>query len=466
MEIAFIGGARRVTGSLHMLTVGGARVLLDCGLNEGRREEARRLNLEMAQLGREADALILTHAHMDHAGNVPTLVRAGFGGHIWATAATRDLCAAMLRDSAHLQEADAAYLNKKKRKAGQPLIEPLYTQADAEASMRHFVGVAYHRAFAVAPGVEFSFLDAGHILGSALIRLSLSEDGRRVTLGYTGDLGREKLPIVRDPELLPGVDYLILESTYGSRDNESPEEARLRLEQVVNETYRRGGKLIVPAFAVGRTQELVYDLYVLREERRIPKLPIFVDSPLAVDVTEIFRLHPECYDEQMRSLLERDGYGPLGHNHVRYVRSVEDSKELNFLREPAIIISASGMAEGGRILHHLKHNIGDERNTILFVGYQAQHTLGRRILDGAQAVRIFDEEYPVRARVESIAGYSAHADRTGLLSYAEAVARSGNLQGIFLVHGEEEAITALAEGLRERGLGPVMVPAPGERVPL
>ncbi|NPV08672.1 MAG: MBL fold metallo-hydrolase [Anaerolineae bacterium] len=466
MKLTFVGGARKVTGSMHLLEVNRTRVLLDCGLTHGHRGEAYQTNVEQAALGAHADALVLSHAHIDHSGNIPTLAKQGFTGDIWSTSATRDLCAAMLRDSAHLQAEDAAFLNKRRRAHGEPPVEPLYGRADADACMGLFVGINYGRSFSVADGVRVTFLDAGHILGSALTLLELQEKGRRLRLGYTGDLGRADLPILRDPEQLQDVDYLIMESTYGGRPGQSPDEARMILKRVINETYARGGKVIVPAFAVGRTQEIVYDLYVLRQERKVPDIPVYVDSPLAVDATEIFRLHPECYDREMAEILERDQFGPLGHSQVRYVRRVDDSKELNFLREPAVIISASGMAEGGRILHHLKNNLGDERNTVLFVGYQAENTLGRRIQDGASEARIFDDVYPVRARVESVQGYSAHADHDGLVAHAERAARSGRLRGIFLVHGEDDASLALSEALKQRGLPGVTVPKPSEEVTL
>lgn len=466
MKLTFVGGARKVTGSMHMLQVNGSKVLLDCGLTHGHRNEADHINMDQAELGGKADTLVLSHAHIDHSGNIPTLAKRGFNGNIWCTAATRDLCAAMLRDSAHLQEEDAAYLNKRKARKGEPRVEPLYTRADADASMEFFVSINYERAFPVADGVRVTFRDAGHILGSALTILDLEEKGRRVRLGYTGDLGRPDVPILRDPQAIEDVDYLIMESTYGGRPTQTPDEAKAILRRTINETYNRNGKIIIPAFAVGRTQEIVYDLYLLRQERKIPDLPIFVDSPLAVDVTEIFRLHPECYDKEMAELLERDQYGPLGHNHVRYVRRVDDSKELNFLREPAVIISASGMAEGGRILHHLKNNIEDKRNTVLFVGYQAEHTLGRRIQEGAPTARIFDGEYTVRAQIAGIQGYSAHAGHEGLVRHAEKAAESGRLKRIFLVHGEDEATLALSAALKERGLPAVSVPAPQEEFTL
>lgn len=466
ITLLFAGGVRTVTGSMHILKTGQAQVLLDCGLFEGSRRLAYERNQAQPKLGVEADVLLLSHAHIDHSGNIPTLVKAGFQGNIWTTAATRDLCAAMLRDAGHIQEEDAAYLNKKHQRRGEPPLRPLYTSKDADAAMRYFVSINYDRPFPVAPGIEVTFLDAGHILGSALLYLEIHDGERTLRLGYTGDLGRHGQRILRDPELVRGLDYLVMESTYGARSHEAIDQAQATLRRVVAETYRRGGKVIIPAFAVGRTQQVVYDLYLLSKEKSLPRLPIYVDSPLAVDATEIFRLHPECYDEEMLALLEESRFGPLGFSQVKYIRSVDESKELNFLREPAIIISASGMAEAGRILHHLKNNIEDERNTILIVGYQAENTLGRRLQDGAKRVRIFDEEHVVRARVESIEGYSAHADREELIAYAEAVAKGSDLRGIFLVHGEEEATLSLLEALRGRSLPNVVAPQPMETVAL
>lgn len=466
MRLQFIGGAGSVTGSMHLLSTTDARVLLDCGLHEGSRGRARDLNEAQAVRGADADTLVLSHAHMDHSGNIPTLVRAGFSGSIWSTPATRDLCVAMLRDSAHIQEEDARYLNRRRDRRGEPPVQPLYTPQDAAACIDSFVSVSYGRAFDVAPGVRMTFTDAGHILGSALTTLEVREKGRTVRIGYTADLGSAGQPILRDPELMQGLDYLILESTYGARSRENGSRARQALRSVVRETHRRGGKVIIPAFAVGRTQEVVYDLYMLDKERDIPRLPVYVDSPLAVDITEVFRLHPECYDEEMLAELQRDRFGPLGARQVHYVRAVEESKELNFLRDSAVIVSASGMVEAGRILHHVKNNVGDERNTILFVGFQADNTLGRRILDGASKIRVFDQEYDVRAHVEYIEAYSAHADRDQLIDYAMAVAAAGHLKGVFLVHGEDEATTALAEALKDRGLPNVQTPAAGDAVDL
>ncbi|MDH7485654.1 MAG: MBL fold metallo-hydrolase [Anaerolineae bacterium] len=462
MPLTFLGATRTVTGSMHLVEANGARLLLDCGLFQGRRKETYERNLNFPFDAAGIDGVILSHAHIDHSGNIPNLVKQGFQGPIWCTSATRDLCAAMLRDSGAIHEQDVAYVNKHRQRQGLPPVEPLYTCQDAEASLPHFVTIGYGRPFAVAPGVRLTFLDAGHILGSAITVLDIEEKGQARRLVFSGDLGRPGLPILRDPEKVQQADVLIMESTYGNRTHESREEAERTLRRVINDTYRRRGKVVIPAFAVGRTQGLVYALHRLADAHKIPDLPVFVDSPLAVNVTEIFRLHPECYDEEMREFLNSDHQrDPFGFRRLRYIRDVEDSKALNFRQDSAIIISASGMCEAGRILHHLKNTIGDPANTILFVGFQAEHTLGRRILDGQERVRIFGEEHLVRADVESIEGYSAHADQGELLGWLQGFDRQ-RLRQVFLVHGEEEAALVLAEEVRALGVQEVRVPEWGE----
>jgi metallo-beta-lactamase family protein len=466
MRIQFLGAARTVTGSMHLLMVNGSRILLDCGLFQGRREESFERNRNLPLQAESVDTLILSHAHIDHSGNIPSLTKAGFEGNIYATPATRDLCSAMLRDAGHIQEYDALYVNKKRARQGLPPVEPLYTVEDATDSLRYFISVGYDRPLPVGPGVKLTFRDAGHILGSAITLLDLEEGNQRIRLAFTGDLGRKGMPILRDPSLVEDVDYLIIESTYGDRLHDPVEIADQELRDVVVNTYRRGGRVIVPAFSVGRTQELVYALHRLTRARDIPELPIFVDSPLSVNVTEIFRLHPECYDEEINQFIAAgNGRDPFGFHRLTYIRSVERSKELNFLREPAIIISASGMCEAGRILHHLKNNIEDQRNTVLIVGWQAPDTLGRRLVERQAVVKIFGEEYRLHARVETINGFSAHADRAELLEYAQQM-EPRRLKGIFVVHGEESASLALADGLRDIGAKQVAVPRPGDVVEL
>lgn len=466
MKVQFLGAVRTVTGSMHLLTVNGSRILLDCGLFQGRRQESFERNRNLPFDARTITALILSHAHIDHSGNIPTLVRNGFGGNIYTTPASRDLCAAMLRDSAHIQEEDARYVNKKRVKKGQPLVEPLYTVQDATSSLESFVSVGYNRPLPVVPGVTLTFYDAGHILGSAITVLDVEEGDQKRRLAFSGDLGRKKMPILRDPQPVENVDYFIVESTYGNRFHDPIEETEQALRDVVVDTYRRGGKLIVPAFSVGRTQELVYALHRLTEGHDIPNLPIFVDSPLSVNVTEVFRLHPECYDQDLnRFIAPQNHRDPFGFRRLTYIRTVEESKELNFLREPAVIISASGMCEAGRILHHLKNNIEDARNTVLIVGWQAPDTLGRRLVERQAVVKIFGEEYSLKARVETINGFSAHADRPELLDYARRLGPE-RLKGAFVIHGEEVSSLALAEGLRDLGVARPVVPRAGEEFEL
>jgi metallo-beta-lactamase family protein len=411
------------------------------------------------------NAVILSHAHIDHSGNLPNLVRNGYQGDIFTTSATRDLCTAMLLDSAHIQESDVAYVNKKRARQGLPAVEPIYTVSDAQASLHSLVSMDYHRPFNVAPGVKATFHDAGHILGSAIPVLDVEEMGLSYRLCFTGDLGRAHLPIIRDPELVRNVDCLITESTYGDRQHESPPDAQATLCAVIRRTYERKGKVIIPAFAVGRTQEIVYDLHKLIVSGCFPPVHVYVDSPLAVNVTEIFRLHPECYDTEILAFLQqRDD--PFGFYRLHYTRSVEDSKALNDLEGPCVIISASGMCEAGRILHHLKNHIGDARNTVLFVGFQVENTLGRKIVDGWKKVPILGEEWTVRAEIVSLQGYSAHAGRDELLDYTRRVAADQRLKRVFVVHGEQQAAQALASGIEALGIQDVLIPSRMQQVEL
>ncbi len=463
MQVQFLGATRTVTGSMHLLSINGHKLLLDCGLCQGKRKEAFETSRNLPFAGSEVDAVILSHAHIDHSGNLPSLVKAGFSGSIYATSATRDLAAYMLLDSAHIQESDVAYVNKRRARQGKRLFEPLYTRQDATTTLTHFVSVEYDHPFEPVPGVRVQFRDAGHILGSAMVIVDINENGRQFRLVFSGDVGRKGLPILRDPQVPENTDFLIMESTYGNRSHESTGEAKEILRQTVQATYERRGKLLIPAFAVGRTQELVYQLDQLVEEGQLPAIDVFVDSPLAVNVTEVFRLHPECYDEETLDAMADESNGnPFGFDRLRYVRSVEESKRLNDLKTPAIIISASGMCEAGRILHHLKNNIEDPRTTVLFVGYQAENTLGRKLLEGQDPVPIFGEEYHVKAQVKRAEGYSAHADRSELLDWAARTQAQGQLKRVFVVHGEEESAFALAEGLKEQGVAQVDVPERGQ----
>ncbi|MGQ9886913.1 MAG: MBL fold metallo-hydrolase RNA specificity domain-containing protein [Aggregatilineales bacterium] len=449
MRLTFYGAARTVTGSQHLVDVNGARILLDCGLYQGRRAEANERNRHLPFDAASLDVMVLSHAHIDHSGNIPNLVKSGYQGEIVCTFATRDLCATMLLDSGHIQEKDAEYVNKRHHKRGEAPVQPIYTQEDALASLDNFTAQAYNRPRQIAPGVTLTLLDAGHMLGSAIVVLDIEDRAarRNVRLVFSGDIGRVGIPIIRDPQTVESADVLILECTYGNRLHPPYDESEKELERIVNETYRRGGKLIVPAFAVGRTQQLVYSLNKLAKAGDIPRLPIYVDSPLAVDVTAVFRLHPECYDDEIRAFMLQDGHrDPFNFSGLIYTRHVEESKQLNFLREPAVIISASGMAEAGRILHHLKNNIEDPRNTVLIVGWQAPDTLGRKLVDGLPVVRIFGEEYENNARLEIINGFSGHADRDELLDWVGAM--RDKPARTFLVHGEEDAAAAFAQDLK------------------
>jgi metallo-beta-lactamase family protein len=467
VDIQFWGAARTVTGSMHLLTVNGTRILLDCGLYQGKRRESFERNRHLPFDPKQVDLMILSHAHMDHSGNIPNLVKNGYDGPIYCTFATRDLCATMLRDSGHIHELDAEYVNKKRARKGEPPVEPVYTVQDAVNSLGQFISINYNRALPILPGVRLTFLEAGHILGSALVVLDIAaEDGsppRRLV--FTGDLGRPDRPILRDPAKIERCDVLIIESTYGDRLHPDTVDTEVALKQVVLETLERGGKLIVPSFAVGRTQELVYDLHQLTLSGAIPELPIFVDSPLAIDVTAVFRLHPECYDDEVEEFLLKSGArDPFGFARLRYTRSTEESKAINDLREPAIIISASGMAEAGRIQHHLKNNIEDPRNTVLIVGWQAPNTLGRYIVEKHETVKIFGEPYKLRAQVKAINGFSAHADHDELLAWVKAMSELPDKA--FVVHGEPEPAQCIADELRHLGAGESFVPDRGEVFPL
>ena len=464
MRITFYGAAQEVTGSMYLIEVNGQRVLLECGMYQGHRAEAYERNLHFPFNPAEVDALVLSHAHIDHSGNIPNLVKQGFKGNIWCTAATRNLCSYMLLDSAHIQESDVEYVNKQAAKRGEPAVEPLYTTENAMAALRQFVSLNLHRTVTVADGVELTFYNAGHILGSAFVVLDIRESrrGKRWRLVFSGDIGRKEAPILKTPETLDSADIVIVESTYGDRMHGPYEDARRQLRDVVQETVRRRGKVVIPAFAVGRTQELVYALNDLEADGDIPEISIFVDSPLAVNATEVFRMHPEEWDEEVRAfLIEEKRKNPFDSREIEYIRDVRRSKQLNYMTQSAVIISASGMAENGRILHHLKHNIEDSDNTILFVGFQAENTLGRRLVDGDHTARILGEEHPVRAHIARIDGYSAHADQSELLEWMRSFDRN-RLEQVFVVHGEQASSFTFAEKLRGEGIRQAVVPEHGQ----
>jgi metallo-beta-lactamase family protein len=467
ITLTALGAARTVTGSKHLLRTSRAAVLLDCGLYQGRRREAFEENRRIAVDGRGLDAVVLSHAHIDHSGALPLLCRDGFEGPVYATPATRDLAAPMLLDAAMIQEADARTIARlvERGVAGVEPVEPLYREADVAKVLSQMISVPYHRRQVVAPGVAVTFLDAGHVLGSAIVVLDVVDAERSFRLAFTGDLGRHHLPILRDPEVPDGVECLLTESTYGDRLHGPVEKLGDDLAAVIARTYERGGKIVIPSFALERTQEIVYELKLLKRGNRIPDLPVYVDSPLTVKLTEIFRLHPECYDDAARELL-RGQDSPFEFDGLRYVSDVEASKRIDLEERPSIIISASGMCEAGRVLHHLRATIGDSRNTVAIVGFQAAHTLGRRLVERRPEVRIFGVMHDRRAEVVVLNGFSAHADQQGLLDFAESVRRQGPLRRVILVHGEPRAQEVLARELGARGFPTVDVPAPGESLHL
>ncbi len=458
MRVSFHGAAETVTGSSHLLESGGLRVLVDCGMHQGGRE-ADELNrgpwpYEPASI----DYLVLTHAHIDHSGLVPRLVKEGFRGRILATPATIDLLAVMLADSAHIQEMEAEWQSRKRQRAGLPPVEPLYTVADAERCLVYIRPLPYGTPADLGHGVTVTLHDAGHILGSAIAEFEA--EGKRAV--FSGDLGNRGTPIIRDPERLAAADVVVMESTYGDRLHPGKEDKLKELAEAIRQTKARGGNLIIPAFAVGRTQELLYDLGQLVEKGAVPPVQLFIDSPLAISATEIFERHHECFDEEARGLFT-SGEDPFAFSGVHYVRTSDESKALNSLTGGVIIMSASGMCDAGRILHHLKHNLWRPEATILFVGFQAQGTLGRRLLEGEKHIHILGEEIAVKAKVKSIEAFSAHADQAGLLDWLTAFGQNGRRPGrVFLVHGEPRAIDTLAGLVRDRLGYPVTAPQPHE----
>ena len=456
MKIHFFGAAQTVTGSQYLLEINGNTLLLECGLYQGRRGETYERNRTFRFNPRKLDAMILSHAHVDHCGNLPNLMKNAYSGPIYCTPATADLTDLLVRDSAHVQESDAEYLNKKLQRRGEPLVEPLYTVADAEMVKPQLEGKMYNQEFTPIPGVTAKLVDAGHILGSAAIVLDVEEHGRKIRFWFSGDIGRPGLPLVSDPVLPDRCDYLLMESTYGDKRHEPPQEAFDELKLALLRTINRRGKVIIPAFAVGRTQELVFALNEMMVHGEIPRIPVYVDSPLAVNTTDIFIKHPENFDEETHKFIREHRHPALNFESLHYVRSVEESKSLNNRHEPMVIISASGMAEAGRILHHLKNNIEDSRNTILIVSWQAPYTLGRRLADREPMVRIFGEEYPVRAEVVTIGGLSAHAGQDGLVNYAAQVKDSA--KKIFMVHGEPKSSLPLIEIFKEKNFPTVVYP--------
>lgn len=464
MRITFYGAAQTVTGSKYLLEVNGKRLLLECGFFQGKRSDTYEKNMKFPFDPRSIDAMILSHAHIDHSGNLPNLVKSGYEGKIYATPATCLLADIMLQDSGHIQEYDAEYLNKKRARKGEPSIEPIYTQEDAKDVANHFSEVPYNREFSPVDGVTAHLVDAGHILGSAAVVLDINEDGKKYRFWFSGDIGRDKLPLLMDPVMPDKPDYLMMECTYGDKPHSDPEDAYNEFRDIVAKTIKRGGKVIIPAFAVGRTQEIVYSLNRMFSEGELKPVPVFVDSPLAVNASKIFKAHTEYFDDETQKFIHQGNHMALDYPMLTYIGSVDESKKLNERHDPMVIISASGMAENGRILHHLKNNIEDARNTITIVGWQAPYTLGRRLADRVKEVNIFGEVYERRAEVATIGGLSAHAGQEMLVRYARAA--GPNVKKIILVHGEQDAESVLEQKFKENGLAPVEYPEEGSSIDL
>jgi metallo-beta-lactamase family protein len=461
------GGAGEVTGSKHVLTVDGARCLVDCGAFQGKREVAEQKNRALVPDPESVSSVILTHAHFDHCGMLPLLAKRGYRGNIYSTPATRDLAGVVMMDSAAIQARDREYLAKQAAKRGQKFDwQPLYDEEDVIKATGQFVTVSYNRPMPIGDGLKVELFDAGHILGSAIAYTHARDrSGREVTIAFTGDLGRKNKPIIRDPSPIPPADYLVLEATYGDRLHESTEDAMAKLADIVSSTAQRGGKIVIPAFAIERTQELVFYFHMLTDQGRIPDIPIWVDSPMAINATSIFQIHPECYDEEIHEAFIKHHENPFGFNALHFSSSVQESKRINDYKGPAVIISADGMCEAGRIQHHLAHTISDPSNTVLIVGYMAENTLGRRIRDRSPEVRILGDVYKVRARIEEINAFSAHADYSESWDWMSHL-DLGKLKKVFLVHGEPAGLKHLEGYLREKGIKDVQIVKYGERYDL
>lgn len=455
MKITSLGAAREVTGSKHLLEHNGARILLDCGLFQGIRGEADEKNRRTVLRPASIHAVILSHAHIDHSGLLPMLAKQGYLGAVYCTPATRDLCAIMLLDSAHIQQRDAEFLSKK----DQSFVAPLYEAEDVQEIMRHFVSIPYEMRLPVAPGMFLTFHDAGHVLGSAMVELDYEEHGRRRRFIFSGDIGRKNTPILQDPWEPSDADVVLMESTYGHREHDPIDAVEAKLRTIIHETYDRGGKIIVPTFALERAQEVIYALKRLELKNAIPKQPVFVDSPLTVNITEVFRLHTESFDREFRASMQEDG-NPFELENIRYIRSQSESMAINTLEGPAIIIAASGMCEYGRILHHLRNHCEDARNTILIVGFQAKNTLGRRIVERQRQIKIFGVKRDLNAQVKTLNEFSAHAGRSELITFGARF--KGRAERILLVHGEEEALTALKTALDAAGVADVSIQDEGQ----
>jgi len=457
MKITSLGAAREVTGSKHLLESNGTRILLDCGLFQGIRREADEKNRRSSLHPASLHAVILSHAHIDHSGLLPLLAKQGYRGTVYCTPATRDLCAIMLLDSAHIQQRDAEFLSKKDRS----FVPPLYEAEDVQEIMRHFVSVPYEVRLPVTPGMFLTFHDAGHVLGSAMVELDYEERGRRRRFIFSGDIGRKNTPILQDPWEPSDADIVLMESTYGHREHDPIEAVEAKLRTIIHDTYDRGGKIIVPTFALERAQEVIYALKRLELKNAIPKQPVFVDSPLTVNITEVFRLHTESFDREFRAAMHENG-NPFELENIRYIRSQSESMELNTLKGPAVIIAASGMCEYGRILHHLRNHCEDARHTIRIGGFQANNTLGRRIVERQRQIKIFGVKRDLNAQVKTLNEFSAHAGRSELVAFGMRF--KGRAERVLLAHGEEEALTALKTALDEGGMTNVSIQDEGRPV--
>ena len=450
MNFYSLGAAQEVTGSKHVLEVNGRSYLVDCGAFQGTRADADRKNRDFGIEADRIDGVILTHGHFDHCGLLPMLTKKGYKGNIYATPATRDISSLVMLDSAHIQARDAEYLRKQAHKKGEKFEwTPLYNEKDAIEATSQIMGISYYRPFFMGDGMQCEFYDAGHILGSAFAYVTVKKDSKERTVLFTGDLGRKGKPIIRDPDYPPAPDYLVIESTYGDRRHDKTTDALKKLAEIANKAADSGGKIIIPSFAIERTQELVYYFHLLVDDGEIPEIPMYVDSPMATNATTIFQVHPECYDEETHDAFIRHHKNPFGFNSLHFITSVNESKALNNQKGPMIIISADGMCEAGRIQHHLMNNIGDPNTTILLVGYMAENTLGRRLQNREEEVKIHGNWFKRRARVENINAFSAHAD------YEEACQWLDNmdltrLKKIFIVHGEKKSQAAFQEFLQEK----------------
>ena len=465
MELQFLGAARTVTGSMHLVRANGKQILLDCGMFQGRRADTYERNKNFPFDPSTIDAVILSHAHIDHAGNLPNLVKNGFSGKIFCTPATADLYRIMLMDSAHIQEKDVEFVNKKRGKKKLPPIDPLYTMDDVQPMLDLLEEIPYRTEFEVLEGIHATYFDAGHILGSASVNVTIEEkEKKKFRLGFSGDVGRPNLPILRDPEPMGNVDALICESTYGGKLHATAEESSKKMLEVVQRTIDRGGKIIVPAFSVGRTQDLVFQLNNLKNEGLLPDIPVFVDSPLSMKATEIFRKHPECFDDETNKILKSDD-DVFGFERLHFIRDVEESKKLNDKKEPCMIIAASGMCEAGRIVHHLSNNVENPNNTVLIVGFQAEHTLGRKIVDRNPEIAVFGEVKKLNCEVVVMNSFSAHADNNELLDFTSHFDKS-QLKNIFLVHGEIDRAEAFSASLKEQKFQQVDIPERFQKVEL